>query len=191
MRILIVPGFNGSGSDHWQTLWERQYDCERVHQRDWVNPDVVEWVEALDAALAEHGEQAVIVAHSLGCLTVAQWARTYPARTPRVRCALLVAPPDVDSCPNIPASIRKFALQRPILLPFPSVLVSSENDPYMTAAAAWQLARLWGCRFVNAGAVGHINTDSNHGPWPEGEALLRELIDGTAVLSKRVNSAGG
>jgi len=183
MRILIVPGLNGSGPDHWQTLWEKKYGGERVRQRDWANPDVAEWVQALDATLAGYAEQSVIVAHSLGCLTVAQWTRNYPANTARVSCALLVAPPDVESCPNIPESMRKFALQRPILLPFPSVLVSSENDPYMTAAAARELALLLGCRFVNAGAVGHINTDSNHGPWPEGEALLRDLIDTTAILS--------
>lgn len=64
-------------------------------------------------------------------------------------------------------------------LPFPSILVGSENDPYMTAAAAGELARLWGSRFFNAGAVGHINTDSGHGPWPGGEALLRDLVDTT------------
>ncbi len=176
MRILIIPGFNGSGPDHWQTLWEKQYGGERVSQRDWTRPDVEEWVASLDAALAEDAEQVVLVAHSLGCLTVAHWTQTHPGNTARVRGALLVAPPDVESAANIPASMRKFALNRQIQLPFSSILVGSENDPFMTATAAKRLSRLWGCRFVNAGAVGHINTDSKHGPWPQGEALLRDLL---------------
>jgi predicted alpha/beta hydrolase family esterase len=38
------------------------------------------------------------------------------------------------------------------------------------------LADLWGSCFVNVGARGHINPDSGHGPWPEGEALLQDLL---------------
>jgi predicted alpha/beta hydrolase family esterase len=46
----------------------------------------------------------------------------------------------------------------------------------MTQKTARRLAVDWKSRFVNAGAVGHINLDSGHGPWLEGEALLQELI---------------
>jgi uncharacterized protein len=38
------------------------------------------------------------------------------------------------------------------------------------------LAGFWNSRFVNAGAVGHINPDSVRGPWPEVEALLRDFL---------------
>jgi hypothetical protein len=46
----------------------------------------------------------------------------------------------------------------------------------MTLASVRQLAEHWGSRFVNASAVGHINLDSGHGPWPQGETLLTDLI---------------
>jgi predicted alpha/beta hydrolase family esterase len=44
MRTLIVPGLNGSGPGHWQTLWEEKYGYKRVEQRDWEKPDLLEWI---------------------------------------------------------------------------------------------------------------------------------------------------
>ena len=178
IRVLIVPGLNGSGPGHWQTLWEEKYGFERVEQRDWENPDFAEWVDTLNAAITAGAERTVIVAHSLGCLAVAHWANAYPQITSQIQCALLVAPPDVESSSNIPGTLRRFASNE--VIPFPSVLVGSENDPYMTLNAARKLAVHWGSRFINAGALGHINLDSGHGPWPQGETLLTELIKGSA-----------
>lgn len=174
MRILIIPGLNGSGPGHWQTLWEEKYNCERVEQRDWANPDLAEWVSMLNAYIEASPERAVLVAHSLGCYLVEHWAHAYPENTGQIRGALLVAPPDVERSPYIPESLRRVALHDP--LPFSSILAGSENDHYMTLASAQRLAMNWGSRFVNAGALGHINLDSGHGHWPLGETLLWKLI---------------
>ena len=178
MRILNVPGLNGSGPGHWQTLWEEKYGYERVEQRDWENPDLVEWVSTLNAVITANSERTILVAHSLGCLTVAHWAHAYPENNGQIQCSLLVAPPDVESSSYIPETLRRFATHE--VIPFPSVLVGSENDHYMKLDSARELARFWNSCFVNAGAVGHINPDSGHGPWPAGEALLTELIKGFA-----------
>jgi predicted alpha/beta hydrolase family esterase len=70
IRILIVPGLNGSGPGHWQTLWEEKYGCGRVEQRDWENPDIAEWVGTLNAAITAGAGRTIIVAHSLGCLGI-------------------------------------------------------------------------------------------------------------------------
>ena len=178
MRLLIVPGLNGSGPDHWQTLWEETYGGERVNQRDWGNPDLAEWIGTLNATVTARAERTVIIAHSLGCLTVAHWTRAFPENTGQIQCALLVAPPDVESSSYIPEALRQFASHE--IIPFPSVLVGSENDHYMTLESAQELAGNWNSHFINAGAVGHINLDSGHGPWPQGEALLTELIKSSA-----------
>ena len=62
------------------------------------------------------------------------------------------------------------------ILPFPSTLVASTDDPYCTFERATQFADAWGSRLVNIGARGHINADSALGDWPAGQALLQELI---------------
>jgi uncharacterized protein len=176
VRGLIVPGLNGSGPVHWQTLWGRQYGFERVEQKDWTNPDSVSWVKTLDAAIHSRPDKLVVIAHSLGCWAVMKWVALHPDREDRVQAALLVAPPDLTSPTALPRSVLDFALFQKKMLPFPSILVGSENDPYMTLDKAQTLACEIGSRFVNAGFVGHINVDSGHGKWPQGEALLKQLI---------------
>jgi predicted alpha/beta hydrolase family esterase len=163
--VLIVPGWQNSGPDHWQTLWERAHPAYlRVEQRDWERPVCTEWVDALDFTLAMVPEQPLLVAHSLGCIAVAHWAARF-ARP--VRGALLVAPPDVERA-DMSAAIAGFAPIPRAPLPFPSILVASTTDPYCTIERAGQFAAAWGSRFVNLGACGHINTEAGFGPWPQG-----------------------
>ncbi len=50
---LIIPGLNGSGPDHWQSVWERERDdCRRVVQAHWNDPQPDAWCAQLDDAVA-------------------------------------------------------------------------------------------------------------------------------------------
>jgi predicted alpha/beta hydrolase family esterase len=65
--LLIVPALNGSGSDHWQTRWQAErVDCLRVEQADWHDPDPLDWIARIDAAVAGISDPLVFVAHSPG-----------------------------------------------------------------------------------------------------------------------------
>jgi predicted alpha/beta hydrolase family esterase len=190
-RVLIVPGWNGSGPDHWQSHWQQRHpEYQRVEQRDWLDVSVQEYtglkpdsnidcgsrVTALHTAIVSDGEPVVLAAHSLGCLTIAWWAHLFPECAGLVSVALLVAPPDLECASETPAPLRDFPPAPRVALPFPSVFVGSENDPYMTLSAAASLARDWECYFINAGAAGHINPASGFGTWPRGERLLDQLV---------------
>ncbi len=175
---LIVPGLDNSGPDHWQSLWEeKRDDCRRVDLGCWSEPERRIWTERLDAALAMSDGPVVLVAHSLGCLTIAWWALGADhERLARIRGALLVAPPDVDASDAHPF-VRRFAPAPTAPLPFASILVASRNDRYAAFDRLQALARAWGSRFVDAGHAGHINAISGLADWPDGEVLLDELID--------------
>ena len=55
-RVLTVPGLDGSGPEHWQTLWERRLDrCERVQMGDWAYPERSKWVRQLDREIDDFG----------------------------------------------------------------------------------------------------------------------------------------
>lgn len=138
-RYLILPGWQGSGPEHWQTHWQRLLpDARRVEQDDWQRPDPQRWVDALDQAIASSPLPVVLIAHSLGCVTVARWAASAPvARRQRVLAALLVAPADVER-PGCPAELVGFAPLPRQPLPFPSRVVTSDNDH-----AAWRGPRPW------------------------------------------------
>lgn len=168
-EVLMVPGYTGSGPQHWQSLWEEAIpEARRVEQRDWDRPDVIEWPRAIDAAVRGAHRPVVLVAHSCGVTAVALWARS---RSAEVAGAFLVAPADPASG-AADRNVRAFGPVPLELLPFRSVVVGSENDEYCSLARAKQYAGAWGAMFVSAGPAGHINTASGHGPWPEGRRLF-------------------
>ena len=170
--MLVLPGLNGSGPSHWQSIWERRHrELQRVEQASWSEPRLGDWTATLERAVRAAPAAVILVAHSLACALVAHWARV--GATERVAAALLVAPADVDAIGRV--EVRSFAPMPLEPLPFPSWLVASENDPVVTLDRARGFARAWGARFLEAGPCGHINVASGHGPWPEGEALLAEL----------------
>ena len=92
-----------------------------------------------------------------------------------VRSALLVAPADVDSPMHTPDEVRGFGPIPLVRLPFPSIVVASSDDPFVTPARATALAGAWGSRLVTLAGAAHINADAGFGSWPEGRRLLAEL----------------
>jgi predicted alpha/beta hydrolase family esterase len=176
---VIVPGLGGSGPDHWQTAWEAcLLRCVRVVQRDWDRPDRELWLHGLRRALEAAGPPAVLVAHSLGCALVAHAAARFPSLIARtVRAALLVAPADVDSPAHTPPETRGFAPMPVARLPFPSTVIASSDDPYVTLDRARAFAAAWGGAFVAPGKIGHINAASNLGDWPAGRGALEALLN--------------
>lgn len=174
---LVVPGIAGSCPEHWQSRWEAERaDCRRVHQRDWDDPDPDEWTGALYRAVRAAEGSVVFVAHSLGCMLVDYATALFGDWQGRVRGALLVAPCDPER-PGVCDAIARFpAPATP--LPFRSVVVASQDDPYASLDRGRCFADRWGASFVDAGRLGHINAASGIGAWGIGQVLLDDLIIG-------------
>jgi hypothetical protein len=87
---------------------------------------------------------------------------------------LLVAPSDTeaDSYPPGTTGFTPMSTQR---LPFPTIMVASTNDPYVTPERAKAFGQAWGSEVVWIENAGHINGQSGYGPWPEGVELLFKL----------------
>lgn len=169
---LILPGIGNSDSVHWQSLWQKANPSfVRVQQRDWDHPVCNEWLAVLEKSVAQFGDGAVLIAHSLACLLVAHWvARTHL----KIKGALLVAPPNPDG-PSFPKEATGFSPLPLKPFAFPSIVVASVNDPYGSFEFAQAIASAWGSHFVSAGAVGHINSHSGLGEWREGFTLFQQL----------------
>ncbi len=183
--ILTVPGLGNSGPGHWQTTWEARLPrCRRVDLGLWEDPHRNTWVNKLNLAIQRAEGPVVLAAHSLGCHAVAWWAEYEQPRRPAaggpveagtVIGALLVAPPDVEDRP-LDRRLTRFAPVPEAALPFPSILVASRNDPYLTMAQARRLASNWDARLADAGEAGHINAASGVGDWAFGRLLLNTLL---------------
>jgi len=172
--VLLLPGWQDSGPGHWQTLWEARHGDTRVQQHDWLHPLRGDWSAQLEEAVLAAPERVVLAAHSLGCILAAAWA-DHSRNTGKVLGALLVAPGDVER-EDLRELIPGWApiVRRP--LPFPSIVVAGNDDPYCDPARSRRMASDWGARFIDAGARGHLNAESGLGDWPQGRALLEELM---------------
>ena len=174
MSVLILPGWQNSSFDHWQSHWERAYGYTRVEQHDWQRPLRGDWIARLEDLLLSCEEPAVLVAHSLGCIHVAAWA-AHSKNTHRVKAALLVAPPDTerDDLRQILPGWSPVALN---VLPFKSLVFASHNDPFCSPQRARHFATGWGASFFDAGEGGHLNAESGLGSWPQAHTELLRLM---------------
>lgn len=181
--VIIVPGWRNSGPGHWQTLWSDTLPhVLRVEQDDWVAPVKRAWVDRLSETIERAPGPVVVVAHSLGCIATTHLPASM---ADRIQGALLVAPAD----PERRSALVDFAPAPHQRLPYRSILVASQNDPYCPVRTAGAYARAWGCEFVRLNGAGHINVDSGHGPWPLGLALLQSLGADVAAAARTVEAA--
>jgi uncharacterized protein len=172
--ILIVPGWDDSPPDHWQSRWQQKLSsARRVEQRDFSRPVLAEWRPAIERAVEDCDRPVVIVAHSLGVLATLHAAAGVGEK---IAGAFLVAPPSdraVCETPQIDQGFLPYPRPR---LPFKATLVGSDNDPFAEPGFARELAKAIGATYLDAGASGHINVDSGHGPWPEGSMAFAHFL---------------
>lgn len=174
--ILIVPGYTNSGPDHWQSRWEAKLStARRVEQAEWSKPVREDWTATVAKAVNEAEKPVVIVAHSLGIPSVIQ---ALPHFRKPVAGAFFVAPPDVANPEIRPRHLMTFGPYPRDPLPFPSITIASRNDPYCAFEVAEDIASAWGSLFIVAGEAGHLNSESGHGPWPEGSMTFAQFMSG-------------
>ena len=177
--IVIVPGLRDHVAEHWQTLLAARLPRVRTVpplEKDKLSLEAR--VKALEETLADVEGPVILVAHSGGVLIVAHWAKA-PSRP--IQGALLATPPDFDAplpdgYPTQQALRDNGWLPVPRTpLPFPSIVAASTNDPLGSFVQVEALAKDWGSRFVNIGAVGHLNPASGFGDWSQADELIAAL----------------
>lgn len=172
-HYLIQPGWNDSPASHWQSHWQHVLGASRVANHNWHRPQLDDWLQALDNAIAASPRPVIVIAHSLGCIALARYA----ASTRRsIAGALLVAPADVERT-QAPAAIAGFAPITRQRLPFPSRVVASDDDPFCRLSRARAMANDWGSTWQVLNRAGHINVDSGHRQWEDGLSQLALLIE--------------
>jgi hypothetical protein len=62
IRYLIVPGWQGSADDHWQTHWQNSLpNSVRVEQADWLKPRREDWVGELQRVIASDSSPVILI----------------------------------------------------------------------------------------------------------------------------------
>ncbi|MEO0544720.1 MAG: alpha/beta hydrolase [Pseudomonadota bacterium] len=178
-QILIVPGYKNSGESHWQSRWQAKMpNAIRVEQESWTKPERDDWVERVKDAIANTTLPSVIVAHSLGVAAARHAIEEMDRKQLKVKLkgAFFVAPPDVTNPKIRPKHLMTFGPYPSTPMPVPSFVIASRNDPFSSFDKATETAADWGSFFLDAGESGHIDTESGHGPWPEGLMVFAEFM---------------
>ncbi|PLX37193.1 MAG: alpha/beta hydrolase [Hyphomicrobiales bacterium] len=170
--LLLLPDRGGLDADHWQARWEDKLStARRVEQADWHTPDREDWVARLVAEVEAATRPVVLVAHGLGVLTAIHAAPLLPPG--RVVAGYFVALHDPEDEALREAGFTP-APRDP--LPFPALLVASRTDATCAFPVAEDYGYAWGTMVIDAGDVGHIDSASGHGPWPEGSLTLGRIL---------------
>jgi predicted alpha/beta hydrolase family esterase len=175
--VLMLPDIDSCESGYWQHHWtQSRIDCTILDMGGSARPDRNSWVTRLDRAVRRLDAPVVLVGHGAGALAIAWWAALLGQEVEAtIVGALLIAPQD----PADPRHDRldDFAPLPSTILPFPSLVVASENDPQLSVDRAFSIARQWGAGFARFGECGHFTESDGLGLWLEGEDLLDGFID--------------
>lgn len=172
-NYFIIPGLGNSEPEHWQTFFEKSGgNFQRINQQEWETPACRDWVTTIDKAISGYDPATVIlIGHSLGCTTIAHWA-TQAKKI--IKGALLVAPSDIEN-PVYTFPATGFAPIPKTKINFPTIVVASTDDPWVSIERAKHFAEQWGSKFIDIGKAGHINVASGYGPWQQGLDILSQL----------------
>jgi hypothetical protein len=170
---LIVPGLGNSGPEHWQTFFEKKgAHFVRINQKEWNEPTCNDWVSTIDEALSHYDlSKVILIGHSLGCSTIAHWAKRSGKY---IKGALMVAPSDIEN-PVYTFPATGFSPMPKDIIHFPTIVVASSNDPWVSLERAVYFAECWGSTLINIGSAGHINAASGYGKWEQGLEILHTL----------------
>lgn len=174
-NTVFVAGYQNSLDGHWQEVWHSETkNSYWVEQTNWNYPNCSDWVETLNTLIQSLQGPIVLITHSLGGSTVAEWCKKHPESTSNVLGAFMVAVPDVLRS-DFPQQISGYESPPSQKLPFPSIALASTNDPYSNFDRAEMFAQQWGSELINLGDLEHIS-NRNLVDWPQGKVLLQDFL---------------
>ena len=173
-KILLLHGWGGSDSPHWQS-WlagEIAKDYGTVSFLKFSNYDFP-LLDIWKRELIEHLEEFkpdVVICHSLANTL---WFHLCNDKSisRNIKKLFLIAPPSLNS--NIEELKSFFPLHvEKSLCSNEAILVTSTDDPYLTTQEALELQKELGIEMKVLQNAGHINADSGFGEW---SWILQEL----------------
>lgn len=166
-KVLILYGWHGSDAPHWQA-WLKEalekdgFKVSFPQLSDKLKPHKDIWVEEARQAF-QALKPDIVITHSMGNTL---WFHLCNEKLIHsVENLLLVAPPrDLSDYEDVQSF---FPVETPTdLHAVESLMVCSDNDPYMDLEESRELSHDLKCELKVLKDAGHINSDSGFGPWP-------------------------
>lgn len=166
---LIVPGVGGSNEFHWQSKLQLALPNTVRVEQEWNAPILKQWVKNWVATIERIAGPVQVIAHSFGCLTSLAALAQHPHLQNKVKKLVLVAPANPSRfCPYGFSNSSQYTYEayfKNIQTQVPSIMLISENDPWLNFEDAKTWAKIWQIETHNLGQVGHINVASGFGDY--------------------------
>ncbi|MFF7654983.1 RBBP9/YdeN family alpha/beta hydrolase [Streptomyces sp. NPDC007983] len=179
-RASIIHGYGASPEDHWFGWLGEQLDTAGIVTTipalpNPQDPDPAQWTETVRTDVGTPDENSIIVAHSLGCLTVLRYLRSLPA--PWRLGTLVLVSGFVDQLPALPelnsyigdgCDVEELSNHVGRL-----TIIRSDADPYVPPGHTDRLAGLLGVSAEVVPGAGHFLAS-------DGVTSLREVLEAIA-----------
>jgi len=164
-KVLILHGLEGSDYPHWQShlaieLIKNNYEVSFPVFPNKFAPKLDEWLEFLDMQMRCF-DPDIVVCHSLANILWFHYLNRYDIKP--IQKLMLVSPVSI-SC-----QIEQISTFFPYELPYDlkakeQIMVTSDNDPYITIDEVYRLRDLLGSIGLKVlENAGHINEKSGYG----------------------------
>ena len=174
MKVLILHGWGGSDTPHWQA----ELACEIAKDYGTVSfplldnchfPSKNRWIKQVKQIL-EDFKPDTVVCHSLAN-TLWFWLCQEEIQT--VQRLFMVSPPSLTTEEKTIKTF--FPCEAPSELYAKEIhMIVSDNDPWVKMEEAQDIASHYNATFTSIQNAGHINADSGYGKWDLIEKLVMQ-----------------
>ncbi|PWJ42444.1 hypothetical protein SAMN06264364_1742 [Quadrisphaera granulorum] len=162
-RAVIIHGFGATPQDHWFDWLADQLEADGIPTAvpalpNPLDPDPNRWEQAVAAELGTPDEHSIVVAHSLGCLTLVRYLRSLPDPWQLGTLVLvsgflerLPALPELDGYIGDGCDVEGLQVRIRRL-----VVIRSDEDPFVPPALTDHVADLLGVPVRVVPGAGHF-----------------------------------
>ena len=184
MKVFIIHGYQSSPEQHWfpwlaTKIEQMGSQCEIVHLQGSDQPDFATWRQNLEAQVHPLNEQTIIVAHSLGCISVLDYLSE--ALNGRLIKAIfmiggfnekLTALPELNQFvqqAKLNDALLRFSIQQRYSL-------FSCNDPFVPAPLSIRFGQLLNAQMIEVKKAGHFIQSDGLSEFPQLWEKLEKLL---------------
>lgn len=187
-NILLICARNftpqQANERHWQERWSENIKTARLLTCPESNAQPAKlfqlWVDEIVETISKSSAPIVLICHSFAVAATCQAIHKLSQNDiEKIKGGFFVSPAMFNFTEqNAVKFVNKLesSLYLAKKLPFPSFVLASNNDDKLDQQAARELSQNLGAFFLDAGANGHIDETTGHGPWPEGLLVFSQFM---------------
>ena len=184
MKVFIIHGYQSSPEQHWfpwlaTKIEQKGSQCEIVHLKGSDQPNFATWRQNLEAQVHPLNEQTIIVAHSLGCISVLDYLSE--ALNGRLIKAIFMVAGFNEKLTALP-ELNQFVQQAKLndaLLRFriqQRYSLFSCNDPFVPAPLSIRFGQLLNAQMIEVKKAGHFIQSDGLSEFPQLWEKLEKLL---------------